>query len=90
MMIVTLDAKRRLIVPTTLAVVQPGDKFRAEFDEDEDTLIYRRIGARADWLTVLKNCPISMDDVPPRRRPTTGRVLPGSVGRWVAEMLGAP
>jgi len=67
-MIVILDAKRRLSVPSALAPARPGDYFEAEFDSDEDTLMFRRIAAGTDWLAVLKACPVSPDDVPPRRR----------------------
>lgn len=67
-MILTLDAKRRLTLPATLAPTEPGDHFSAEFDPDEDTLIFRRVARKADWLKVLKACPVSMDDLPPRRR----------------------
>ena len=66
--IVTLDSKRRLTVPTALAPTAPGDFFEAQFDPEEDTLTFRRIAPKSDWLTVLKECPVSMDDVPPRRR----------------------
>jgi len=67
-MIVTLDAKRRLVVPASLAPVRPGDYFDAQFDADEDTIVYRRLAMGNDWLSVLKECPVSMDDLPPRRR----------------------
>ena len=67
-MILTLDAKRRLTVPATLAPTAPGDHFAAEFDPDEDALVFRRVAKKSDWLNVLKACPVSMDDVPPRRR----------------------
>jgi hypothetical protein len=67
-MVVTLDAKRRLTVPTTLAPAKPGDYFDAQFDAEEDTLVFRRIAAPGDWLAVLKACPVSPDDVPRRRR----------------------
>lgn len=67
-MILTLDAKRRLTVPAALAPTAPGDHFIAEFDPDEDTLVFRRVAKKSDWLNVLKACPVSMDDVPPRRR----------------------
>lgn len=67
-MIVILDAKRRLSVPAALAPGKPGDYFQAEFDAGEDTITFRRIAARADWLTVLKECPVAMDDLPSRRR----------------------
>lgn len=67
-MILTLDAKRRLTVPASLAPAQPGDHFKAEFDPEEDTLVFRRIAKRADWLEVLKACPVPMDDLPPRSR----------------------
>jgi hypothetical protein len=67
-MIVTLDAKRRLTVPAALAPASPGDYFDARFDAEEDTLVFRRLAGREPWLDVLKACPISPDDVPPRRR----------------------
>jgi hypothetical protein len=67
-MIVTLDAKRRLTVPSTLAPASPGDYFDARFDAEEDAIVFRRLPVREDWLAVLKACPVSMDDVPPRRR----------------------
>ncbi|MGO9641088.1 MAG: hypothetical protein ACLP1Y_07285, partial [Candidatus Acidiferrales bacterium] len=67
-MIVTLDAKRRLTVPTGLAPASPGDYFDASFDVEEDALVFRRLPGKESWLTVLKACPDSPDDVPRRRR----------------------
>jgi hypothetical protein len=67
-MILTLDDKRRLTVPASLAPTRPGDHFTAQFDAEEDTLVFRRIARKADWLDVLKSCPVDMDDLPPRRR----------------------
>ena len=67
-MIVVLDAKRRLMVPLALAPARPGDFFEAVFEPDEDTLIFRRVAPDKDWLTVLKECPVDMDDLPPRRK----------------------
>jgi hypothetical protein len=67
-MILTLDAKRRLTLPASLVPAQPGDHFQAEFDPEEDSVVFRRIPKRADWLSVLKACPVKMDDLPPRRR----------------------
>jgi len=67
-MVVTLDAKRRLTVPTGLAPAKPGDYFDAHFDAEEDAIVFRRLGGRENWLAVLKECPVSPDDVPPRRR----------------------
>lgn len=69
-MVVTLDAKRRLTVPTALAPAQPGDLFEADFDEEEDVLVFRRLPQGEDWLTVLEDCPVPMDDLPPRRAET--------------------
>jgi hypothetical protein len=66
-MIVTLDSKRRLTVPTSLAPTSPGDYFEAYFDAEEDILIFRRLAGKENWLTVLKACPVSPDDIPPRR-----------------------
>jgi hypothetical protein len=67
-MILTLDAKRRLTVPASLAPAKPGDHFIAEFDAEEDTIVFRRIAKNADWLTVLKACPVDLDDLPARHR----------------------
>jgi hypothetical protein len=67
-MIMTLDAKRRLSVPAALAPASPGDYFDARFDAEEDALVFRRLAGKENWLTVPKACPVSPDDVPPRRR----------------------
>ena len=67
-MILTLDAKRRLTLPASLLPAQPGDHFRAEFDPEEDAVVFRRIAKNSDWLRVLEACPVKMDDLPPRRR----------------------
>ena len=72
-MVVTLDAKRRLTVPTALAPAKPGDYFDAHFDADEDAIVFRRLGGRENWLAVMKECPVSPDDVPPRRRQLSKR-----------------
>lgn len=67
-MIVRLDSKRRLTVPKTLVKTQPGEHFEALYDEDEDKIVFRRVRRKEDWLEVLKQCPSSMDDLPPRSR----------------------
>jgi len=67
-MIVTLDAKRRLSIPVALAPATPGDQFDATFDADEDTVVLRRIKRKANWLEVWKQCPVPLDDLPPRSR----------------------
>jgi hypothetical protein len=67
-MIVTLDTKRRLTVPAALAPASPGDYFDARFDAEEDAFVFRRLAGKENWLTVLKACPVSPDDVPPRAR----------------------
>ncbi|MGH9674862.1 MAG: hypothetical protein ACRD44_16930 [Bryobacteraceae bacterium] len=66
-MIVILDAKRRLTVPTSLAPASPGDYFDARFDEEEEALVFRRLAGKENWLAVLKECPVGPEDVPPRR-----------------------
>jgi hypothetical protein len=65
-MIVTLDAKRRVTIPAGLASASPGDQFDVVFVPEEDSFILRRITRDTDWLSVLKSCPVSMDDLPPR------------------------
>jgi hypothetical protein len=67
-MILTLDAKRRLTLPATLIEAAPGDHFEALFDPEEDAIVFRRLSRNADWLTVLKECPVKMGDLPPRSR----------------------
>ena len=67
-MIVTLDSKRRLTVPVSIAPTSPGDAFEVTFDADEDAFVFRRVATNANWLAVLKECPVPMDDIPPRRR----------------------
>jgi hypothetical protein len=66
--ILTLDAKRRLTVPASLAPTQPGDHFKAAFDPEEDAIVFRRIAKQVDWLAVLKACPVKMDALHPRSR----------------------
>ena len=67
-MILTLDAKRRLTVPAALAPALPGDTFEARFEAEENEFVFRRLADPGDWLAVLSECPVSMDDLPPRRR----------------------
>jgi hypothetical protein len=66
--IVTLDSKRRLTLPAALVSARPGQAFDARFDEDEDAVIFRRLPDKEDWLDVLSQCPVPMDDFPTRRR----------------------
>ena len=72
-MIVMLDAKRRLTVPASLAPASPGDYFDAQFDSEEGAIIFRRLARSGDWLAILRECPVSMDDVPARRRELPSR-----------------
>lgn len=67
-MIVTLDSKRRVSIPATLAPATPGDQFDASFDAEDDIVILRRIKRKPDWLSVWKQCPEPMDDLPSRSR----------------------
>jgi len=67
-MVVTLDSKRRLTVPVTLAPAKPGDLFEVDFDAEEDAIVFRRLARDADWLAILEECPVPMDDLPARGR----------------------
>ena len=67
-MIVTMDAKRRLTVPVSFAPTAPGDHFEARFDPEEEAIVFRRLAPRGDWLAILAECPVSMDDLPSRQR----------------------
>lgn len=66
--IVTLDSKRRLTLPVGLISATPGDTFDVLFDADEDAVVFRRLPGKEDWLEVLTECPVEMDDIPPRRK----------------------
>jgi hypothetical protein len=46
---------------------QSADHFHAEFDPEEDAVVFRRIAKNADWLSVVKACPVKMDELPPQR-----------------------
>ena len=67
-MIVTLDAKRRVSIPAALAPAAPGDQFDASFDAEDDIVLLRRLKRKPNWLEVWKQCPVPMDDLPPRSR----------------------
>ena len=67
-MILTLDSKRRLTISAALAPASPGDAFKARYDEDEDEIVLRRVNRTGNWLKVWKQCPVPMDDLPPRSR----------------------
>jgi hypothetical protein len=67
-MVVTLDAKRRLTVPAAVAPTKPGDYFDVQFDAEEDAIVFRRLGGHENWLAVMKDCPVSPEDLLPRRR----------------------
>jgi len=75
-MIVTLDAKRRVSIPASLAPGEPGDQFDAKYDEDEGVVTLRRIPPKKDWLEVWKKCPVPMDDLPPRSRELPKKLKP--------------
>jgi len=46
-----------------------GDCFAAFYCQDDDEIILKRMKRRrSNWLEVLKQCPTSMDDIPPRSR----------------------
>jgi hypothetical protein len=69
-MILVLDAKRRLTLPASLLPAEPGDYFEADFDAEEDAVVFRRLSKSKDWLSVMKECPVSMDDLPSRSKDT--------------------
>lgn len=73
-MLLTLDAKRRLTLPKKLVFVEAGDCFDASYDDNDQVIIFRKLPAKANWLKVLKSCPVPMDDVPPRSREMPKRI----------------
>ena len=66
-MILRMDSKRRLTIPVGLTKAQPGDLFEVTVDFEDDAIVFRRISREADWLAVLEQCPVPMDDLPTRR-----------------------
>jgi hypothetical protein len=67
-MIVTVDSKRRVRIPVTLAPMSPGDQFDATFDVEEDIVILRRLKRKSNWLEIWKKCPVPMGDLRVRSR----------------------
>ena len=67
-MMLTVDAKHRVTIPAKLTPTRQGEYFEAHYDEDEDRIIFKRVKRKENWLDVLKQCPSSMDDIPPRSR----------------------
>lgn len=67
-MVLTLDGKRRLTLPKNLVSARPGDAFEVHFDAEEDAVIFRRISRKKNWLAIMKECPVAMNDLPPRSR----------------------
>ncbi|MBS0658639.1 MAG: hypothetical protein JSR82_10395 [Verrucomicrobia bacterium] len=75
-MTITLDAKRRLTVPLPLMRgAQPGDIFVARYDLEEDTLTFRRLPPREDWLKVVGLCPGPVDEAPAPGTETHGKAV---------------
>jgi hypothetical protein len=72
-MIVTMDSKRRLTLPAGLMPAAAGDCFEVSFDAEEDAVVFRRLPGREDWLKVLEECPLPLDELPPRRTETAKR-----------------
>ena len=72
-MILTLDAKRRLTLPRSLAPASPGDAFEARFDADKNEIVFRRLAGVGDWLAVLSECPVKLEDLPRRRKESAKR-----------------
>ena len=67
--------KRRLTVPAGLATATASSGDYARFDAKEDALVFRRLPHKGRWLTVLRACPVSPDEVPRRREPARRRKL---------------
>ena len=67
-MILTLDSKRRFTVPTSLMAVRPGDRFEVRAEPEDDTLIVRRLPGASKWLEIMRQCPVDLGKLPPRRK----------------------
>jgi len=62
--ILILDLKRRLTLPVSLVSARQGDDFEADFDAEEDAVVSRRLAKGKDWLSVMKDSSVAMDDIP--------------------------
>jgi hypothetical protein len=67
-MILILDSKRRLTLPKNFIQAEPGDYFEAFYDVEDEAIVFRKLQSGKDWLDVLKECPVSMDDLTARSR----------------------
>lgn len=47
---------------------EPAAPPEADFDPEEDAIVFRRLARNANWVAVIEECPVPMDDLPPRRR----------------------
>ncbi len=65
-MILTVDAKRRLTLPKEFLAIKTGDYFEASFHAEDQLVVFRKLPSKENWLDVLKECPVSMDNVPSR------------------------
>ena len=76
-MIVTVDSKRRITLPSALMAAKPGDTFDAQFDSDEGALIFRRVPEKPDWLDVLGGVPCvhGRHPAPAQEAPVSARRL---------------
>jgi bifunctional DNA-binding transcriptional regulator/antitoxin component of YhaV-PrlF toxin-antitoxin module len=68
LMMLKVDSKHRVTIPAKLGLTTPGEYLEALYDEDEDRFIFKRARRKENWLEVFKQCPSSMDDIPPRSR----------------------
>lgn len=61
-MIVVVDSEGRLPIPESLGQALPGEAFEVSAGDADGTVVLRRVGVKTDWLEVLKECPVPMDD----------------------------
>ncbi len=61
-------------LPKKLIFAGSGNCFDAYYDENDQALIFRKLPVKANWLKVLKSCPVPMDDIPPRSREMPKRI----------------
>lgn len=66
-MITTVDSKRRLTIPKSVAPTEPGEVFETFYDREEDEIILRRIKKKDNWVRIWRDCPAKLSEPLPKR-----------------------
>lgn len=68
-MTTTVSSKGQIVLPKKVREskrIKSGDDL--EVIEQDDGILLRKVDRKADWLDVLRSCPVKGFTIPPRRR----------------------